>query len=104
LAELELKENERPHIDPEFEEVTESEEESVREKLKSRWARLEAMVGTEKRINLVARDIVNHFEQRLEVMDGKGMIVCMSRRICVDLYDAIIKLCPSWHHLSWDSG
>jgi len=104
LAKLELKENERPHIDPEFEEVTESEEESVREKLKTKWARLEAMVGTEKRINLVARDIVNHFEQRLEVMDGKGMIVCMSRRICVDLYDAIIKLCPSWHHQDDDKG
>jgi len=104
LAKLELKENERPHIDPEFEEVTESEEESVREKLKTKWARLEAMVGTEKRINLVARDIVNHFEQRLEVMDGKGMIVCMSRRICVDLYDAIIKLCPSWHHQDDEKG
>jgi len=104
LAKLELKENERPHIDPEFEEVTESEEESVREKLKSKWARLEAMVGTEKRINLVARDIVNHFEQRLEVMDGKGMIVCMSRRICVDLYDAIIKLCPSWYQQDDDKG
>ena len=98
LAKLELKESERPHIDPEFEEVTESEEENVREKLKTKWARLEAMVGTEKRIDLVARDIVNHFEQRLEAMDGKGMIVCMSRRICVDLYDAIIKLCPSWQH------
>jgi type I restriction enzyme, R subunit len=104
LAKLELKENERPHIDPEFEEVTESEEESVREKLKTKWARLEAMVGTEKRINLVSRDIVNHFEQRLEVMDGKGMIVCMSRRICVDLYDAIIKLCPSWHHQDDEKG
>ena len=104
LAKLELKENERPHIDPEFEEVTESEEESTREKLKSKWARLEAMVGTEKRINLVARDIVSHFEQRLEVMDGKGMIVCMSRRICVDLYDAIIELCPSWHYQDDDKG
>ena len=104
LAKLELKENERPHIDPEFEEVTESEEETVREKLKSKWARLEAMVGTEKRINLVAEDIVNHFEQRLEVMDGKGMIVCMSRRICVDLYDAIIKLRPSWYHQDDEKG
>ncbi len=104
LAKLELKENERPHIDPEFEEVTENEEESVREKLKTKWARLEAMVGTDKRIDLVAKDIVNHFEQRLEVMDGKGMIVCMSRRICVDLYDTIIKLCPSWHHQDDDKG
>jgi len=104
LAKLELKENEKPHIDPEFEEVTEGEEESIREKLKTKWAQLEAMVGTEKRIDLVARDIVNHFEQRLEAMDGKGMVVCMSRRICVDLYDAIIKLCPFWHHKNDEKG
>ncbi len=98
LAKIELKEEERPHIDPDFEEVTEDEEESVKQKLRSKWARLEAMVGTEKRINLIAQDIVDHFEKRLEVLDGKGMIVCMSRRICVDLYDAIIKLRPQWHH------
>lgn len=97
LAKIGLKEEERPHIDPDFEEIMESEEDTVREKLKTKWARLEAMVGTEKRINLIAQDIVQHFEQRLEVMDGKAMIVCMSRRICVDLYNAIIKLKPSWH-------
>jgi type I restriction enzyme R subunit len=104
LAKLELKEEERPHIDPEFEEVTEGEEETVRLRLKTKWARLEAMVGTEKRIGLIAKDIINHFEQRLQVMDGKGMIVCMSRRICVDLYDAIIKLRPSWHSDDDDKG
>ena len=104
LAKLELKEEERPHIDPDFEEITEGEEETVREKLKTKWARLEAMVGTEKRIGRVAKDIVEHFEQRLEAMDGKGMIVCMSRRICVDLYDAIIKLRSSWHHEDDDRG
>jgi type I restriction enzyme R subunit len=97
LAKLELKEEERPYIDPEFEEVTEGEEETVRQRLKARWARLEAMVGTEKRVGLIAKDIVGHFEQRLQAMDGKGMIVCMSRRICIDLYGAIIKLRPSWH-------
>ena len=104
LAKLELKEEERPHIDPEFEEVTEGEEETVRQRLRTKWARLEAMVGTEKRIGLIAKDIINHFEQRLQVMDGKGMIVCMSRRICVDLYDAIIKLRPSWHNDDDDKG
>jgi len=104
LAKLELKEEERPRIDPEFEEVTEGEEETVRQRLKTKWARLEAMVGTEKRIGLIAKDIINHFEQRLQVMDGKGMIVCMSRRICVDLYGAIIKLRPSWHSDDDDKG
>lgn len=96
LAKLELKPEERPKIDPEFEEVTEEEEESTKEKLKSKWARMEAMVGTEKRIGLIAKDIVDHFDKRLEVMDGKALIVCMSRRICVDLYNAIIKLRPNW--------
>jgi type I restriction enzyme R subunit len=96
LAKIELREEEKPHIDPEFEEVTEDLEENDRAKLRSRWARLEAMVGTEKRIGLVAKDIVDHFENRLAVMDGKGMIVCMSRRICVDLYDAIVALRPEW--------
>ncbi len=98
LAKLELKPEERPKIDPDFEEVTEGEELTVKEQLKSKWARLEAMVGAERRIALVAQDIVEHFERRLSAMDGKGMIICMSRRICVALYDAIIKLRPEWHH------
>ncbi|OGW02163.1 MAG: DEAD/DEAH box helicase [Nitrospinae bacterium RIFCSPLOWO2_02_39_17] len=98
LAKIELKEKERPKIDPEFEEVTEGEEQTVKERLKKKWAQLEAMVGTEKRIGLVAKNIVEHFEKRFEVMDGKGMIVCMSRRICVDLYNALINLRPKWGH------
>lgn len=97
LAKLELDEQEKPKIDPEFDEVTEGEELEKKEKLKTKWAALEAIVGTEKRIGLVAKDIVTHFEQRLEVMDGKAMIVCMSRRICVDLYNAIVQLRPDWH-------
>ncbi len=97
LAKLELDEQEKPKIDPEFDEVTEGEELEKKEKLKTKWAALEAIVGTEKRIGLVAKDIVDHFEQRLEAMDGKAMIVCMSRRICVDLYNAIVQLRPGWH-------
>jgi type I restriction enzyme R subunit len=97
LAKLELKSDERPKIDPDFEEVTEGEEVTTKEKLKSKWARMEAMVGTERRIGLIAEDLVRHFEQRLEAMDGKAMIVCMSRRIAVDLYDALVKLRPDWH-------
>jgi type I restriction enzyme R subunit len=97
LAKIELKEEERPKIDPEFEEVTEEEDVPTKEKLKSKWARMEAMVGTPKRIALIAKDIVDHFEKRLEAMDGKAMIVCMSRRICVELYKEIFKLRPQWH-------
>ena len=97
LAKLELNEAERPKIDPEFEEVTEGEETERKEKLKSRWAQLEAVVGSEKRLKLIARDIVDHFEQRLAAMEGKAMVVCMSRRICMDLHDEIVKLRPAWY-------
>jgi type I restriction enzyme R subunit len=98
LAKLELKAEERPKLDVEFEEVTEGEEPTRKEKLKSKWAALEALVGTEKRLELIARDLVDHFEQRLEAMDGKAMVVCMSRRICVELYKQIAKLRPKWHN------
>jgi len=104
LAKLALAEAERPKIDPDFEEATEGEEVERKEKLKSRWAQLEAIVGSDKRLKMVARDIVEHFEKRLEAMDGKGMIVCMSRRIAVELYGEIIKLRPAWHGDGDDAG
>jgi len=97
LAKLELKETEKPKIDPEFEEVTEGEEAEEKEKLKTKWAALESIVGSEKRVELIARDLLAHFDARLEVIEGKAMIVCMSRRICVELYNAITKLRPEWH-------
>lgn len=97
LAKIHLKEDEMVRVDAEFEELTESEEQTDRQKLKSRWARLESIVGNEHRLELIAQDIVNHFESRNEVLDGKAMIVCMSRRICVDLYTQIIKIRPDWH-------
>jgi type I restriction enzyme R subunit len=97
LAKIELNEEETPHLDEDFDEATEYEEVKQKEKLKTKWAALEALVGTEKRIKLIAEDIVYHFQQRLEVMDGKAMIVCMSRRICVELYNAITRLKPQWH-------
>ncbi len=85
LAKLELKANEKPKIDPDFEEATEGEELSKKEYLKTKWAALEKIVGADKRLRLVAEDLVKHWDARLEVMDGKAMIVCMSRRICVEL-------------------
>jgi len=97
LAKLALDANEKPHLDEDFEEATEGEEVDQKERLKSKWAALEAVVGTEKRIALIAEDLVRHWEARLEAMDGKAMIVCMSRRICFDLYEAIRKLRPDWH-------
>ena len=104
LAKLALDEREKPHIDPGFEEATEGEEIDRREKLKTRWAQLEAVVGAEKRVALVAGDIVAHFEKRLEAMEGKAMIVCMSRRICIDLYKKIVALRPDWEHKDDDKG
>jgi type I restriction enzyme R subunit len=97
LARLELDESERPAIDPDFEEATEGEEIERKERLKTKWAQLEAVVGAENRVKQIAQDIVDHFEQRLEAMDGKAMVVCMSRRICVDLYNELVRLRPGWH-------
>ncbi len=104
LAKLELKPEERPVIDKEFEDVTEGEEAKNKEKLKSKWAALEKVVGSPNRIERIAKDIVEHFEKRLGVLDGKGMIVCMSRRICVELYNEIVKMRPQWHDKDDDKG
>jgi len=104
LAKLALDEAEWPRIDPEFEEATEGEEVERKERLKTKWAQLEAVVGAEKRLGVVARDIVDHFEQRLEAMDGKAMVVCMSRRICVELYREIVRLRPQWESADDDQG
>ena len=103
-AKLQLAESEKPKVDPEFDEATEGEEVERKEKLKTKWAALEAVVGTEKRVSVIARDLVEHFEKRQEAMLGKAMVVCMSRRICVDLYEAIIKLRPEWHSEDDDKG
>ncbi len=97
LAKLALDEHERPRIDPDFEEATEGEEIERKEKLKTKWAQLEAVVGAEQRVEQIAADIVAHFEQRLEALHGKAMVVCMSRRICIDLYRALVRLRPAWH-------
>ena len=96
IAKLGLNAAEMPKLDEEFESITEGEELTKKEKLKTKWAALEALVGDPKRIALVAADLVTHFEKRAEAIDGKAMIVCMSRRIAVDIYDALIKLRPDW--------
>jgi type I restriction enzyme R subunit len=97
LAKIQLTEEAKPHLDSDFEEATEGEEVDKKERLKTKWAALEALVGAEARVELIAADLVKHFEDRLSTMEGKGMIVCMSRRICVEVYDAIKALRPDWH-------
>ncbi len=104
LVKLEIDESARPMLDKDFEEATEGEEVEHKERLKSKWAQLEALVGTENRLKRIAEDLVNHFEHRLEAMDGKAMVVCMSRRICVELYKAITAIRPEWHSEDDDAG
>ena len=96
IAKLGLNASALPKLDAEFDEITEGEEQTKKEKLKTKWAALEALVGDPKRVALIAADLVAHFEKRSEAIHGKAMIVCMSRRICVELYAALIKLRPDW--------
>lgn len=97
LVELEIDEAERADLDTEVAEVTEGEEEASQSRAMSKWARIEKVVGTERRLRTVAEDIVTHFENRTAALDGKALVVCMSRRICADLYDEIVALRPDWH-------
>ena len=92
LAKVHFAENEKVELDDKFEELTEGEELTQRQQLRAKWTRLEAIVGNPNRVKKIAEDLVNHFEQRNSVLEGKAMIVCMSRRICVEVYEAIIKL------------
>lgn len=104
LAKLNLPEELKPKIDEAFEEVTEGEEIERKEQLKTRWAQLEAIVGAPRRLELLARDMVEHFEQRLAALEGKAMIVCMSRRIAVELYREIVRLRPEWEDPDDEGG
>jgi len=96
VAKLHLSADQRPLLDDAFDELTEAQEQEGRERLKTKWAALEALVGAPNRIDQIAADLVDHFERRQDAITGKAMIVCMSRRICVDLYDAIALLRPDW--------
>jgi type I restriction enzyme R subunit len=104
LARIELDENEKPKVDAEIAELTEDEAASEQDRLKRKWSSVEALVGSEKRLAMIADDLVNHFEARVAALDGRAMIVCMSRRICVTLYDAIVKLRPQWHSDDDETG
>jgi len=105
LAKLDINQAEMEALNDEVEEVIEDEEDiSMREKTKSHWAALEKLVGSTPRMELVGKDLVAHFETRIATMSGKGMIVCMSREICVDMYNAIVAIKPEWHDLDTNKG
>ena len=97
LARIELDEDEKPRIDAEIEALLEDEDEPSAERTRQKWSTVEALVGSDRRLALVAADLVQHFEDRVAALNGKAMMVCMSRRICVALYDEIIQLRPNWH-------
>ena len=97
IIKLEADEEELKAIDEEFDNLTEGQEDIEKEKNKGKWTRLEAIVGSPNRIKKLAEDIVNHYEEKSKAIDGKAMVVCMSRKICVDLYEQIVTLRPSWH-------
>jgi type I restriction enzyme, R subunit len=104
LAKVHLKPEEKEKLDEEVEAITEGEESTAKDKAKAKWAQLEAIVGHKDRLKVIANDIVEHFEKRQEVFEGKGMIVCMSRRIAVELYEEIIKIRPHWHDTDLKKG
>ena len=104
LARIELDEDEKPRIDAEIEALLEDEDEPSAERTKQKWSTVEALVGSDKRLARVAADLVQHFEDRVAALHGKAMMVCMSRRICVALYDEIIKLRPDWHSNDDNAG
>lgn len=104
LARIELNEDEKPIIDAEIEALIEDASLTEAEKMKAKWSAVEALVGADKRLAQVAADMVTHLEARTEAMNGKAMAVCMSRRICVALYDRIIALRPEWHSTDDDKG
>ncbi len=105
LAKLDIKQADIEALNDEVEEVIEDEEDiAAREKTKSHWAALEKLVGSEPRVAEVAEDLVAHFENRIATMPGKGMIVCMSREICVDTYNAIVAIKPEWHDADTSNG
>ena len=97
IIKLEADEEELKAIDEEFDDLTEGQEDIEKEKNKGKWTRLEAIIGSPNRIKKLAEDIVNHYEEKSKAIDGKAMVVCMSRKICVDLYEQIVALRPSWH-------
>ncbi len=104
LAKLDLNHDELETLSDQVDELVEDEETGQQEKTKGDWSRLEKLVGSEPRIQQVAADLVQHFETRNTAMNGKAMVVAMSREICVKLYDAIVAIRPEWHSEDVEQG
>jgi type I restriction enzyme R subunit len=104
IVRLKLDDDTKAAIDAAFDEVTEGLEDNEKAKFAGKWSTLESLAGASERLDELAALIVDHFEKRQQAISGKGMIVCMSRRICVELYNRITKLRPAWHDPADDKG
>jgi type I restriction enzyme R subunit len=104
IVRLKLDDDTKAAIDAAFDEVTEGMEDNEKAKFAGKWSTLESLAGASERLDELAALIVDHFEKRQQAISGKGMIVCMSRRICVELYNRITKLRPAWHDPADDKG
>jgi type I restriction enzyme R subunit len=104
IVRLKLDDDTKAAIDAAFDEVTEGMEDNEKAKFAGKWSTLETLAGATERLDELASLIVDHFEKRQQAISGKGMIVCMSRRICVELYNRITKLRPAWHDPADDKG
>lgn len=104
VARIELDADAQVVLDEEFDEVVESLDDDEAGAVARRWSRVEALVGADKRLDAVVTDILEHFDARLEAIEGKAMIVCMSRRICVEVYSRIVQARPDWHSETDDTG
>lgn len=98
IIKLDTVETELLKIDQAFEDITEGQEDTERDKNKATWSWLEAVVGSPNRIKKLAEDIIAHYEEKSQTIAGKAMVVCMSRRICAELYDGMVALRPDWHN------
>jgi type I restriction enzyme R subunit len=104
VAKIELNEDIAGELDEEFDEATEELEEDEADAVAKKWSQVEALVGADNRLDAVVSDILKHFDARIEAIDGKAMIVCMSRRICAEVYDRIVSARPEWHGDTDDTG
>lgn len=104
LARIDLDQDIKDELEEKINSLLADSNDIYAEKVKGRWSRIEALVGAEPRLKAVAADLVNHFESRTAALEGKAMVVCMSRRICVALYDQIVRLRPDWHHKDDNRG
>ncbi|OUD08935.1 DEAD/DEAH box helicase [Marivivens niveibacter] len=104
VAKIELDEAAVSHIDEDFDEATEDLDDNATSSVAKRWTQVEALVGADKRLDAVVEDILTHFDERMKAIDGKAMIVCMSRRICVEVYNRIVAARPDWHGDTDDTG